>query len=184
MWKELQSRFCIDVDSGTADPDFQLSMSCKSICGSLVELKEDPASIASSDDVVDLVHETARTYVSPLISVLLSMDTNRHPDANCHADIFCRAENSIWQWRTPILPCSVHNTLLPSHSPASWKSRISRSIFVQAIMDSWTTQRQIGGNMQNESSATRTETGLFLHFKVFRNFCDRWKMRTYQRNKR
>lgn len=61
MWKELQSRFCIDTTSNMADPDFKLSMSCKSLCGSLIEVEKDVESIASSDDVIDLVHDTART---------------------------------------------------------------------------------------------------------------------------
>ena len=60
MWKELQSRFCISIDSDTADPDFLLSVSCKNICGSLVEIEPDAVFNTSPDITVTLVHETAR----------------------------------------------------------------------------------------------------------------------------
>lgn len=60
MWKELQSRFCIEIDNEIADTDFQLTMSCKNLCGSLVEVQKDVRSIDSSDDIVNLVHDTAR----------------------------------------------------------------------------------------------------------------------------
>lgn len=60
MWKELQSRFCI-IGNDTSDPDFKLSKSSKNLCGSLIEVEKDINSIASSDDVIDLVHDTART---------------------------------------------------------------------------------------------------------------------------
>jgi hypothetical protein len=60
MWKELQSWFCIEVDNETADTDFRLTMSCKVLCGSLIEVEPNTRSIASSDDIINLVHETAR----------------------------------------------------------------------------------------------------------------------------
>ena len=63
MWKELQSRFCISIDSDTADPDFLLSVSCKNICGSLVEIEPDAVSNTSPNITVILVHETARMSV-------------------------------------------------------------------------------------------------------------------------
>src|SRR6266699_1479736 len=52
MRMELQGRFCIEIDGDTADPDFRLSRSCKSLYGSLVEVGKDLKSIASSDHVV------------------------------------------------------------------------------------------------------------------------------------
>lgn len=61
IWKELQSRFCIHSSSNTADPDFKLSKSCKSLYSSLVKVEKDVIAIAPSDDVIDPVHDTTRT---------------------------------------------------------------------------------------------------------------------------
>lgn len=63
MWKEIQSRFCIDLESETADPDFRLLEPCKKYCGSLVEVgrNDEHGSDSSEPDVlVEVVHETAR----------------------------------------------------------------------------------------------------------------------------
>ena len=60
MWKEIQSTFCIDLDKENADPDFRLLHPCKYYCGSLVETGHQVNSINVLDQVVDLVHETAR----------------------------------------------------------------------------------------------------------------------------
>lgn len=60
MWKEIQCKFCIDIDTETADADRQLSDSCKQLCGSLVELERSQVTESESDAVVDLVHHTAR----------------------------------------------------------------------------------------------------------------------------
>ncbi|KAH8684930.1 hypothetical protein BGZ61DRAFT_548682 [Ilyonectria robusta] len=63
MWKEIQSTFCIDIDTETADVDRQLSDSCKHLCGSLVEFERSHIAELESDDVVELVHHTARGYL-------------------------------------------------------------------------------------------------------------------------
>lgn len=60
MWKEIQSTFCIDIDTETADVDRQLSDSCKHLCGSLVEFDRSHIAELESDDVVELVYHTAR----------------------------------------------------------------------------------------------------------------------------
>jgi hypothetical protein len=60
MWKEIQSRFCIDINTDTADPDLQLLNKCKHLCGSLVEIERSLIAESESDDVVELVHHTAR----------------------------------------------------------------------------------------------------------------------------
>lgn len=60
MWKEIQSRFFIDIDTETADADRQLRDSCKHLCGSLVEVERSPMAEPGPDDVVELVHHTAR----------------------------------------------------------------------------------------------------------------------------
>ncbi|KAF2190709.1 hypothetical protein K469DRAFT_733387 [Zopfia rhizophila CBS 207.26] len=63
MWKEIQSRFCIDIDTETADADRQLLDSCKHLCGSLVEVQRSQTAESESDNVVELVHHTARVYL-------------------------------------------------------------------------------------------------------------------------
>ena len=76
MWKELQSRFCINTDSGTANPDFLLPVSCKNICGSLVEIEPDVVHNTSPDIAVTLVHETARMYVFSSILSPINLSTD------------------------------------------------------------------------------------------------------------
>ncbi|KAH7117463.1 hypothetical protein EDB81DRAFT_668252, partial [Dactylonectria macrodidyma] len=59
MSKEIQSRFYIDVDTEAADADRQLPLSCKHLCGSLVEVEGGRMAESGPDDVVELVHHTA-----------------------------------------------------------------------------------------------------------------------------
>src|SRR3569833_3376334 len=40
-WKEIQSRFCIDVETQTTDPDRIQHKTCKHLCGSLVDIHRD-----------------------------------------------------------------------------------------------------------------------------------------------
>ncbi|KAI0536611.1 hypothetical protein GGR58DRAFT_381624 [Xylaria digitata] len=63
MWKEIQSRFCIDTNTETADADHQLLHSCKHLCGSLVDVEYSQIAKSEYDDVVELVHHTARVYL-------------------------------------------------------------------------------------------------------------------------
>ncbi len=65
LWKEIRSRFCIDVQSATADPDERPLDPCKKYCGSLVEVGRHGKLGSVPDESVELVHETARTYVFP-----------------------------------------------------------------------------------------------------------------------
>jgi hypothetical protein len=60
MWKEIQSRFCIDIDNETADADHQLLHPPKHLCGSLVEVEHSQIAEVEYDDVIELVHHTAR----------------------------------------------------------------------------------------------------------------------------
>ncbi|KAI1196743.1 hypothetical protein F5X97DRAFT_202231 [Nemania serpens] len=63
MWKEIQSRFCINIDTATANADYQMLHSCKYLCGSLVEVEHSQISESEHDDVVELVHHTAKLYL-------------------------------------------------------------------------------------------------------------------------
>ncbi|KAK3301860.1 uncharacterized protein B0T15DRAFT_325472 [Chaetomium strumarium] len=80
MWKEIQSHLCIDVQSETADPDFRLLDPCKMYCGSLVKVQRNNGLVclSGSDDVVELVHETARRYL---------LETGRFYGAGLHTEI-------------------------------------------------------------------------------------------------
>ncbi|KAK3300618.1 uncharacterized protein B0H64DRAFT_315062, partial [Chaetomium fimeti] len=82
MWKEIQTRFCIEIQSETADPDFRLLEPCKTYCGSLVEVGRYDGLSSGPDDLVNLVHETARTYL---------LHTGRFKLADLHKDmaLFC-----------------------------------------------------------------------------------------------
>ncbi|KAK3373193.1 hypothetical protein B0T24DRAFT_666498 [Lasiosphaeria ovina] len=60
MWKEIQSHFCINIEAETADVDFWLPMPCKNLCGSLVYVEQTTSAL---DQVVNLVHESARLYL-------------------------------------------------------------------------------------------------------------------------
>ncbi|KAK4146369.1 uncharacterized protein C8A04DRAFT_9869 [Dichotomopilus funicola] len=85
FWKEIQARFCIDVQSETADLDFRLLEPAKKYCGALIEVGQKDLSGSPGsepDDLVELVHETARMYL---------IQTGRFHLADLHADlaIFC-----------------------------------------------------------------------------------------------
>lgn len=60
LWKEIKAFFYVDIDTETADPDFQLLDVSKYYCGSPLETATCSGSMHLSDDIVDVVHETAR----------------------------------------------------------------------------------------------------------------------------
>ncbi|KAH6624506.1 hypothetical protein B0J18DRAFT_456785 [Chaetomium sp. MPI-SDFR-AT-0129] len=85
FWKEIQARFCIDVQSETADLDFRLLEPAKKYCGALIEVGQKDLSGSPGsepDDLVELVHETARMYL---------IQTGSFHLADLHADmaLFC-----------------------------------------------------------------------------------------------
>ncbi len=59
-WKEIQSHISIQIQSQTADPNLRLLETGKQLCGSLIESTRKDAPGAGPDDVLELVHETAR----------------------------------------------------------------------------------------------------------------------------
>jgi hypothetical protein len=60
-WREIQSKFCIDPSKGEADIDRKLVISCKYICSSLVDVSYlDPSVSSPGEEVIDLVHTTAK----------------------------------------------------------------------------------------------------------------------------
>lgn len=60
-WREIQSVFCIDAESDTMDYDGKrLRVSCKKLCGSLVDVHQVVHGQAGPDDIVIIVHASAR----------------------------------------------------------------------------------------------------------------------------
>lgn len=60
-WREVQAIFCIDPESETVDfEDRQLLVTCKELCGSLVDLRSSGTQVSGLEDLVEFVHETAR----------------------------------------------------------------------------------------------------------------------------
>jgi hypothetical protein len=60
LWREIQARRCIDLDAETCKPRSAYDRSCKQICGSLVDMLVAKTSSPAGDEVVKLVHETAK----------------------------------------------------------------------------------------------------------------------------
>lgn len=69
-WREIQALFCIDPQIGQADYEGErLRLSCKQLCGSLVDIHHVKNGQDGPDDIVKIVHGTAREYVSLLIKI-------------------------------------------------------------------------------------------------------------------
>ncbi|KAI0402399.1 hypothetical protein F4802DRAFT_375189 [Xylaria palmicola] len=62
-WNEIQCLFCIDPHAGVSNSRNKRVDSCKSLCGSLVEVDEPDLDIPQTSSVVNLVHDTARRYL-------------------------------------------------------------------------------------------------------------------------
>lgn len=68
-WREIQAIFCIDPENDQVDyVDEHRRVSCKQLCGSLVDVHHAKNGQDGPDDIVKIVHETAREYVHSLIS--------------------------------------------------------------------------------------------------------------------
>ncbi|KAI8951873.1 WD40 repeat-like protein [Xylaria longipes] len=62
-WREIQSLFCIDPVKGDVDyEERRLRVTCKELCGSLVDVHH-ATNKTSPEDIVKIVHETAREYL-------------------------------------------------------------------------------------------------------------------------
>ncbi|KAJ4094512.1 hypothetical protein NW760_012659 [Fusarium oxysporum] len=82
-WREIQSKFCIDPSKGEADIDRELVMSCKQICGSLVDVSYlEPSLSSPGEDIIDLVHTTAKIYLEQTKEIDI-------PTENAKMALFC-----------------------------------------------------------------------------------------------
>lgn len=60
-WREIQSIFCVNLDTGTMDyEDSRLRVSCKELCGSLIDVHHVIHGQPGPDDIVSIVHGSAR----------------------------------------------------------------------------------------------------------------------------
>lgn len=60
-WREIQALFCIDPIQGTVDyTGERLRVTCKELCGALVDVHLVPGQSPGRDDIVNIVHRTAR----------------------------------------------------------------------------------------------------------------------------
>jgi hypothetical protein len=59
-WREIQAIFCIDPEHGTVEFDNRLRVSCKELCGSLLDVVHAPDKPTGPESTVRIVHSTAR----------------------------------------------------------------------------------------------------------------------------
>ncbi|EEU42654.1 uncharacterized protein NECHADRAFT_47446 [Fusarium vanettenii 77-13-4] len=62
-WREIQAFFCIDSTSGNVDYDDRLLRTGKDVCGALVDVHRCSRDSTGSEDLVRIVHESARMYL-------------------------------------------------------------------------------------------------------------------------
>ncbi|EKJ70215.1 hypothetical protein FPSE_09589 [Fusarium pseudograminearum CS3096] len=63
-WREIQSRFCIDVDTGLCDADDVRADNCKQLCSSLVDATDcELFPGVGSEQTITIIHETASKYL-------------------------------------------------------------------------------------------------------------------------
>ncbi|KAI0414744.1 WD40 repeat-like protein [Xylaria grammica] len=63
-WREIQSLFCIDPVEGDVDyEERRLRVSCKEICGSLVDIHHATEGKTGPEDIIKIVHGTAGDYL-------------------------------------------------------------------------------------------------------------------------
>ncbi|KAI1752664.1 WD40 repeat-like protein [Xylaria castorea] len=63
-WREIQSLFCIDPVKGDVDyEERRLRVTCKELCGSLIDVHYATDTKTGPEDVIKIVHETAREYL-------------------------------------------------------------------------------------------------------------------------
>ena len=77
-WREIQALFCIDPVDGTVDYEVRrLSVSCKELCGSLIDVHHLDAKPDDPESYVEIVHETAREYLIRKKSFDLSLESSK-----------------------------------------------------------------------------------------------------------
>ncbi|KAJ4393682.1 hypothetical protein N0V93_002897 [Gnomoniopsis smithogilvyi] len=74
-WREIQSIFCTDVEAGDFDyEENRLRVECKKLCGALVDVHLPHRTQTGPDDIVTIVHGTAREFLLRRHYVNLSLE--------------------------------------------------------------------------------------------------------------
>ncbi|KAH7161800.1 hypothetical protein EDB81DRAFT_785561 [Dactylonectria macrodidyma] len=82
-WREIQAFFCIDPVNGEVDYNDRLQVTCKELCGSLLDILCAPNSATGSEDLVRIVHESARKYLLERHSTYLNAEGARLSNFCC-----------------------------------------------------------------------------------------------------
>ncbi|KAG5663177.1 hypothetical protein KAF25_001113 [Fusarium avenaceum] len=74
-WREIQGFFCIDSSVGEIDyENKRLRKSCKDLCGALVDVHQDMSESSVSEDLIRIVHPTAKSYIIQKNIINLSLE--------------------------------------------------------------------------------------------------------------
>ncbi|KAM0247081.1 hypothetical protein ACHAP5_004361 [Fusarium lateritium] len=80
-WREIQGFFCVDSTLGEIDyENKRLRKSCKDLCGALVDVHRDTNERSVSEDLVRIVHPTAKSYIVQKNIINLSLE---HAKLSC-----------------------------------------------------------------------------------------------------
>ncbi|KAI1477416.1 hypothetical protein F4774DRAFT_420091 [Daldinia eschscholtzii] len=64
-WREIQSSFCIIPNEGVVEyEEGKLRVTCKELCRSLVDVHSESGNGNEPDDIIKIVHDTAREYLT------------------------------------------------------------------------------------------------------------------------
>ncbi|KAK0726533.1 hypothetical protein B0T21DRAFT_293535 [Apiosordaria backusii] len=143
-WREIQSRFCINAEKQTCDFDRRRLDGCKVLCGSLVEL--DPCEYqkdSESEDMISLVHNTARSYLLQSGRISLSME-------HAKLALFCTqylasAPFNIQDQKTDDILASALTGYygLLDYAAAYWKEHVQQATLSENDVDDDTKQRLV-----------------------------------------
>ncbi|KAF3765675.1 hypothetical protein M406DRAFT_289896 [Cryphonectria parasitica EP155] len=81
-WREIQAFYCIEPATGAVSLDERLLVSCKQLCGSLLDVHQVDGNPGSPDNVVQIVHETARHFLIMRKVINVSLE-------NARLSLFC-----------------------------------------------------------------------------------------------
>ncbi|KAI1355974.1 hypothetical protein F5Y01DRAFT_325067 [Xylaria sp. FL0043] len=79
-WREIQSLFCVDPIAGSVEyEERRLRVTCKDICGSLIDVHRaaDRDIDDDADDIIRIVHETAREFLIRKQYLTISIENDK-----------------------------------------------------------------------------------------------------------
>ncbi|KAK3687178.1 hypothetical protein B0T22DRAFT_438844 [Podospora appendiculata] len=135
-WREIQARFCINVDSESCNFRRRRVDSCKALCGSLVEVEDcEMFGTIAAEQVVHLVHETARIYLTS--RPFTEPTQTNHPDVALSGYYgFQDYAVKHWAHRLEQIASEPHALLQVSHvEPIEAASRLFTFATPNTLMD-------------------------------------------------